>query len=298
MNDPSLHPVVVKFIENNDLETVEGAFACAEGEHLAKPRLGRRRRIRLRVHDAENRCWELYLKRYESPSLPSRLRRRLLGKRNDCEAKREFETARRLRDAGVPAMRPILWGAETGLLGVKRSYVLVAAVPGDALERVGEEFLQRHLKQPDVLETFTELLVQLAHGMHETGYVHRDFYASHIFLHDCEGNLRLYLIDLARAFRPKRRKFRWRVKDLAQLKYSMPWMWVRLYWRRFLDDYLSRSGEDDVERWAAAVDAKVRRMARHDQHRTEKHRKEKTESILHGFYGFFHNNKMHPRNPK
>jgi len=270
LNDPTLHPVVVRFIENNDLETVAGAFAFTGGEHLVKPRLGRRSRTRLRVHDSENRCWEMYLKRYESPSLPARLVRRITGRRNDCEAGREFEAARRLREAGVPVMRPIVWGAETGLLGVKRSYVIVAAVPGDALERVGEEFLQRHLKHPEVLEIFTDELIRIVHRMHEIGYVHRDFYASHIFLHDCEGNIRLYLIDLARAFRPRRRVFRWRVKDLAQLKYSMPWMWAKLYWRRFLEGYLTGLGGEDFARWDAVIDAKVRRMARHDQHQAEK----------------------------
>jgi tRNA A-37 threonylcarbamoyl transferase component Bud32 len=269
MNDPSLHPVVVTFIENNDLETVEGAFAFTGGEALVKPGLGRRSRTRMRVHDSENRCWEMYLKRYESPSLPGRLVRMLTGRRKDCEAKREFEAARRLRDSGVPAMRPIVWGAEMGLLDVKRSYVIVSAVPGDALERVGEDFLQRHLKHPEILEAFTDELVRLASRMHEIGYVHRDFYASHIFLHDCEGNLRLYLIDLARAFRPQRRVFRWRVKDLAQLKYSMPWMWVKMQWKRFLEEYLGVFGEEDFARWDAAVEAKVRRMARHDQHRVK-----------------------------
>ena len=166
--------------------------------------------------------------------------------------------------------RPIVWGAETGWLGVKRSYVIVAAVPGDALERLGEDFLQRNLKHPEILETFTDELIRLAQRMHEAGYVHRDFYASHIFLHDCEGNLRLYLIDLARAFRPRRRWFRWRVKDLAQLKYSMPWMWVKLQWQRFLEGYLAGWGEVDYARWDLAIDAKVRRMARHDQHRAER----------------------------
>lgn len=278
MNDPSLHPVVVKFIESNDLETVEGAFAFMGGEGLVKPGLGRRRRTRLQVHDSENRCWEMYLKRYESPPLLTRLVRLITGRRSDCEAGREFEAARRLRETSVSAMRPIVWGADKNLLGIKRSYVIVAAVPGDALERVGEEFLQRHLKHPEVLEAFTDELIRLTHRMHEVGYVHRDFYASHIFLHDCEGNIHLYLIDLARAIRPRRRVFRWRVKDLSQLKYSMPWMWVKLYWQRFLEGYLAALGEEDYARWDLAIDAKIRRMARHDQQRVGKHKEAECES--------------------
>lgn len=270
MNDPSLHPVIVRYIEANDLETVEGAFALEDGEELVKPGLGRRRRTRLRVWDEEKRCWELYLKRYESPSRRERLLRRLTGRGNDCPAGREFQAARELREAFVPVPRPIVWGAEHDWLGVKRSYVLLAAVPGDALERIGEKFLQQHLENPAVLETFTDELVRLVSRLHEVGYVHRDLYASHIFLHDYEGHIRLYLIDLARAFRPQRRVFRWRVKDLAQLKYSMPWMWVKMQWRRFLKGYLAAMGEEDFSRWDAAVDAKLRRMVRRAWQREER----------------------------
>ncbi|MBN1553541.1 MAG: hypothetical protein JXA11_02260 [Phycisphaerae bacterium] len=273
MNDPTLEPVVVEFIESNELETVRGAFAFLGGEDLVKPGLGRRRRTRLRVHDAEKRCWEMYLKRYDAPGLLNRLGKFLTGRRGDCPARREFEAAKHLREAFVPAMRPIVWGAEPGALGVKRSYVIVSAVPGDAMERIGEEFLQKHLQNPEVIENFTDELIQLIHRMHQMGYVHRDLYASHIFLHDHEGNLRLYLIDLARAFRPRRRVFRWRVKDLAQLKYSMPWMWVKLYWSRFLHGYLAGADKEEYNDWDAAVDAKVRRMARHDQHRADREKR-------------------------
>lgn len=272
MNDPTLHPVVCRYIEDNGLETVEGTFAFTGGEDLVKEGLGRRRRTRLCAYDEEKRCWEMYLKRYESLGFMRRLWRCLTGRRNDGEAQREFEAARRLRDAGVPAMRPIIWGADLGLLGVKRSYVIVAAVPGNALERIGEEFLQRHHNVPKVLDFFTDELVRMVHRMHEIGYVHRDLYASHIFLHDYEGRMALYLIDLARTLRPRWRTFRWRVKDLAQLKYSMPWVWVKRYWSRFLHAYLAGMDEQELERWGKAIDAKVRRMARHDQRRARRKR--------------------------
>ena len=265
MNDPSLHPVICRYIEQNDLENVEGAFAFVGGEDLVKPGLGLRRRTRLRVCDEENRCWEMYLKRYESPGWITRLWRCLTGRRSGCPAQREYESAKRLRKAGVSAMRPVIWGADVGLLGVKRSYVIVSAVPGDSLERIGEDFLQRNLQTPGNIESLTDALVRLVHRMHEVGYVHRDLYASHIFLHDYEGRIELYLIDLARTLRPRWRTFRWRVKDLAQLKYSMPWVWVKMSWSRFLHGYLAGACEKELERWETAIDAKVKQMARHDQ---------------------------------
>jgi tRNA A-37 threonylcarbamoyl transferase component Bud32 len=267
VNDPTLHPTVIRFIEDHHLESVKEAFAFEEGEDLVKPGLGRRRRIRMCISDRENRRWEMFMKRYDVSSLWTRIWRFLTGRRKWSEARREFETIQALRQGGVPTMRQIVWGGEQGLLAVKRSYVVVSAVPGDALERSGEEFVQRHLKTPEVIEELTDELVYVVRRLHELGFVHRDLYASHIFLHDHEGRMKLYLIDLARAFRPRWRMFRWRVKDLAQLKFSMPWVWVKLFWKRFLEGYLQPREEEWIEKWEQAIDAKVTSMARQQQRR-------------------------------
>ena len=62
-------------------------------------------------------------------------------------------------------------------------------------------------------------------------------YTAHVFLDESAGEVTLRLLALARMFRPRLRRFRWRVKDLAQLKYSMPEPWVRQEWEAFLDAY-------------------------------------------------------------
>jgi len=113
--------------------------------------------------------------------------------------------------------------------------------------------------------------VDLVANLHAAGHVHRDLYASHIFLDAEGGRVQLYLIDLARVFVPRWRVFRWRVKDLAQLKYSMPPAWVEAHWDGFLAAYLRRlAGGPSVEqafeparaRLAAAIDRKVEHMRR------------------------------------
>ena len=116
-------------------------------------------------------------------------------------------------------------------------------------------------------------LGRLAAALHGQGFVHRDFYACHVFVdkeHEKDASstggrdarptrardvrdmasaggmsatLELYLIDLARVFRPRWRQFRWRVKDLAQLKYSMPVNWVNEHWGHLLDGYLDALAE-------------------------------------------------------
>jgi tRNA A-37 threonylcarbamoyl transferase component Bud32 len=150
------------------------------------------------------------------------------------------------------------------MLGVARGYLLVKAVPGEALERCASKFLYRGGERAG--SVLAEKLAALAGTLHRAGYVHRDLYAGHIFLHESGGGIELYLIDLARMFAPRWRKFRWRVKDLAQLKYSMPAPWVQQHWDAFLQRYLERTGCGPPARYNRAVDRKVRAIARHSAH--------------------------------
>ena len=52
------------------------------------------------------------------------------------------------------------------------------------------------------------------------------------------------------------------MKDLAQLKHSMPPTWVAEHWEAFLRQYLERTGRGPMARYNRAVDRKVRAMAR------------------------------------
>jgi heptose I phosphotransferase len=107
-----------------------------------------------------------------------------------------------------------------------------------------------------------EKLAELVGKLHRAGSVHRDLYASHVFLHESGGSIELYLIDLARLFAPRWRTFRWRVKDLAQLKYSMPSAWVEQHWEALLRRYLECTGRGSLARYNRGIDRKVRWIAR------------------------------------
>ncbi len=268
MKDHPLDPAVMDFIHANGLDTVEGAFAYRGGEDLSKPNLGHRRRTRLCVPDGEQRGAVLFMKRYGKLPFAKRLWRWVTGRRSLCEAGREFENICALCRAEVPTMLPVVWGAERDLLGVSRSYVIVTAVPGDALERVGEEFMHRCGGEGETMEQLTDGLSDVVRRLHGTGFVHRDLYASHVFLHEHKGEIELNLIDLARAFRPCCRRFRWRVKDLAQLKYSMPPLWVQRFWERFLRNYLLTEDAAVLDRWERAIAVKVDEMQCRQQRRT------------------------------
>jgi tRNA A-37 threonylcarbamoyl transferase component Bud32 len=257
MISPGLDSRLSELLHEKNLTTLEGAFAYTDGEDLHKAGLGRRRRTRIEARDKVDRPWELYLKRYGAPSLWQRIQCRLKGLPRAGEGRREYENIRAIRTAGVPTMREIACDEEQRFLGAGRSYLIVSAVPGDAVERIGDAFLSRHGHDSQMARDFTHQLVQLVRTFHATGYVHRDLYASHVFLHEHDGQLSLYLIDLARAFVPKWRRFRWRVKDLAQLKYSMPWLWVEQNWEEFLRAYLGEHADVEFPRWDVAIERKV-----------------------------------------
>jgi len=95
-----------------------------------------------------------------------------------------------------------------------------------------------------------------------------------VFLDESQGRQDLHLIDLARMFAPRRRRFRWKIKDLAQLKYSMPPAWVEKYWDRFLVDYLGAEAPSQQRRYDRTVGRKVAAMRRHDRRKAARRRKE------------------------
>jgi hypothetical protein len=237
------------------LDSVEGAFAYGLGQDLDKPGLEHRRRTRLEITDAKGISHELYLKRYEDEGFGRKMVRLLTYGSGKSPGTCEFDNIVALRAAGATTMQEVICGQRGGLFSRCRSYVIVTAVPGRSLEKCADELLA---SDPAAGLALAVKLGRLAAKLHGHGFVHRDFYACHIFVNrNSEGyatetqraqreekrrergdDFDLYLIDLARVFRPRWRKFRWRVKDLAQLKYSMPVGWVKEQWGHFLEGYL------------------------------------------------------------
>lgn len=254
-------------IRRAGLDTVEGAFACQEAEDLAKPGLAHRRRGRVVLHDETGRRHEMYLKRYASESLPVRLRRWWTYGFGGGPAGLERRNIARVSRLGIATMRAAAWGCQGGLLGATRSYLLVTGVPGEALSRVEQGPIAG---KTDLARRMTQALADLARTLHAGGLAHRDFYASHIFLEETPEGPRLHLIDLARVLAPRLRRWRWIVKDLAQLRYSMPEDWRNNWWRDFLGWYRPGASPRTYRRIHYAVEAKVALMRRHEERRLER----------------------------
>jgi tRNA A-37 threonylcarbamoyl transferase component Bud32 len=253
---------LVEAIRQAGLDRLDGAFAFAGGTDLDKPGLGARRRTRLHLADSLGHEHLLYLKRYSRLDARGRLLAVCSAGRAGSQAWREMRNIQAVRAAGVATMQVLAW-AQRG----DRSYILVTAVPGEAIERCGNAFFARYGQNMGICDSFTWELASLAARLHQAGLFHRDLYASHVFLDFRQDVCRLFLIDLARVIRPRLRHFRWRVKDLAQLKYSMPERWKRQYWDAFLDRYCHQCHRSDMESVARAIDAKVRRISRHEMRR-------------------------------
>ncbi len=242
------------------LDTVEGAFAFRDGEAMTKPNLGNRERIRIRAGQTAAGPVVWYLKRYGPQSLAGRVHT-LVGGEGRIPGRREARNIAAVRAAGVPTMRALAAG-RGGWLGGCRSYVVMTAVPGEALERCLPGFYHRVDSRSAAMARFNAALVELVRKLHAGGLMHRDLYASHIFMDETPGGPELFLIDLARVFRPRSRVFRWRVKDLAAMKYSLASEWVERFWDELLDRYLGEADEKTRRQYVLSIDRRVAWMRR------------------------------------
>jgi hypothetical protein len=159
----------------------------------------------------------------------------------------------------------------------RRSFLLTAELAGESLEKLAAKWGSQpgslHPRERHEIIRQLGLIVRLLHA--HTLY-HRDLYLAHVFLsRNADGQVVLHLIDLARMIERPWNPHRWAIKDLAALDYSASAPFVTRTDRlRFLYHYLGHRSEDekkcDARRYMAAVEVKVRQIARHDQKRTQR----------------------------
>ncbi len=268
---------LLEAIRRAGLDTVAGAFAYDSGSDMTVPWLGHRERRRVALTDADGCNHVLFMKRYGREPLTWRLQRWATYGRSGSPAEVELANIRSLHDAGIATIARAVGGSEPGRLGPRRSYILMAAVPGEALEQSFEPFLDTHGLDSEPVRRLTGALADLVRRFHRAGFVHRDLYTSHLYLDDATDEPSLHMIDVARVFTPHQRRFRWQVKDLAQLKYSAPRAWIDAYWDTFMTGYLA--GLDRRRgRYERAVGVKADRIAHHDKHLRHRRGLESIES--------------------
>lgn len=217
LNDLTVAAADELFLRKHGLTSLEALFAVRGGQQLSKPGLAPwRERLRLELADgAGSRV--LYLKRFTDPPGSARRDARRCGARSVAGV--EWRWLHELAAIGVPTARPVALGEEFRGSRERRSVVLMAAAPGESLERRVTSAISQAERERLLLAT-----ARLVGRLHGAGIVHRDLYLSHL-LWQADGpsaDGTLTLIDLQRVCRPTWRLRRWMIKDLAALSYSTP----------------------------------------------------------------------------
>ena len=257
-----VHPDYLKALTNNGLCAM-GALLETPGEsRLVKRGLASwRQRLVLRLN-TPNGVQECYLKRFTQPPLSQQIKNLLAGFATTAEV--EFHWIRRLTELGIAAPQVVACGSRRNGFREVASLLLTAELHGESLEKWlprQAASLGRNMKR-DLSQSLAALVAKL----HNAGLVHRDLYISHIFIAaKGENDINLSLLDLQRVVRPRWRPWRWFVKDLAALNYSIPFSaatnadrfrWLKLY----LDQ---RNVSANQRALIRAVVRKTGRIARH-----------------------------------
>lgn len=249
----------VTLLSDSGLDSLDALFA-ATGETLLKPGLDpHRQRFKL-VIGRQDSQQTFFLKRYLRP--PKNLHKR----KGASLAGAEWSRIIQLRAEGLPCPAPVAFGEEIRRGREVRSALLMTAVPGESIESwMRRNPVPNRADVAGLLGPTAELIARF----HRAGFVHRDLYWSHIFYEGGIARRSFHLIDLSRVLRPKRRKIRWIVKDLASLNFSSPISVIRQTDRiRWVRRYLGVSKLTTREKCLVyRIVGKTAAIARHDARR-------------------------------
>ncbi len=247
------------------LTSIDEVFSFTAGKSLAKNNLAPfRSRLQFEI---KSPSVTLFLKRYDKPPILMQLGNWVLHRSRKSCGFFEFESANEIAEAGINTPKILSYGQRWGRLFEKRSFIITEKISNaESLERK----LPDCFKGPATVEnlrmarSFIAQLAGFVKKFHQRNFRHRDLYFSHIFYSD-DG--KLYLIDLARVFKPVFSQQRFRIKDIAQIHYSAPAKHFSNTDR--LRFYLKYSGgkklttKDKI--FIHQVITKTERMARHDK---------------------------------
>jgi hypothetical protein len=246
------------------LNSIDDVFNFSQGRDLQKPNLAKHRdRIQI---DLTKPPKTLFLKRYNHPPIWLQIKNWFSHKKRAATADFDRFPCEQLKKAGINTPEVIAHGFQWGGLFEKRSFIVTEKLQNAwPLEKKLPDFFYNSSPTENVKQKkdFINALADFAAKFHKTGYCHRDFYLAHIFTDDQQN---FYLIDLQRTFKPLFFKWRFKLKDLAQLYYSSPGQIISRADRfRFYIRYTGRKKMTLLDKlFIKALKAKVWRMADHD----------------------------------
>lgn len=136
------------------------------------------------------------------------------GARADAAA--EWRWLHELPLLGWRVPEPIAW-----LGRGRRSLLITAGLSGRALDAWAHDAL-RDGWLPELVHWACRRVAPQVRALHDAGLVYRDLYWNHVFAADPRTDAAPHFLDVERVFRPRWRRRRWWVKDLAGLWSSAP----------------------------------------------------------------------------
>jgi heptose I phosphotransferase len=214
-----------KFLQHIQFDSFESIWGCRNGESIKN--IEARSVIRLTVKH-QNQKKAIYLKRHNLEFVGfSRLFSRFFPKWGLSQGRLEFENICVFRNNSLPTVIPIATGEKFFRFFWAESFLITEDFsPYISLEELLE--YRPHFFTGPAGETKKKILINemavLARRMHQNGFNHRDFNATHIILnYDNESDVpKIALFDLQRIDRNRFFKFRWKIKSLARLNYTLP----------------------------------------------------------------------------
>lgn len=177
-------------------------------------------------------------------------------------AEREWKNIDVLNKSGFRTNEPVVYGQKIPQKGRRLSFIITKKIEGAVSL---EKYILSAFKNEgyNSRQKIIKTLAEFAKRFHSMGFCHQDFYAGHIFL----GEGRLYLIDVQRLLKKKMLRDRWRLKDIAQLNYSVPKDIIGNTERiRFLKFYFGVSKLDrKVKLFIKKLQRKTEKISRHTQ---------------------------------
>lgn len=257
------------------LEDAPPSDGAARWSELSKPGLRGRRRWRCELADGA----ALFVKRYARTPLRSQLDRVRRQSLRHGSAWWEQHAARELAAAQVPAVQAVAWCEEMRGALELRGAVVLAAATGQPMDRVLREMGAAGARalRGAARHDLTRRLARFINAFHQTGFTHRDLYLCHVFADvdaDAQRAPTFCLIDLARLHRPRLRRMRWLLKDLAQLDSSAAVAGATRADRlRFLRAYLCLLPGAPRTRWyAAQIAGRSARILQREERRSAQRR--------------------------
>jgi len=176
------------------------------------------------------------------------------GERRSAAA--EWHWLHVLPTLGLRTPAPIAW-----LGRGRRTLLITAASTGRALDAWATD-AHREGWLPQLVAWACANIAPAVRTLHARGLVYRDLYWNHVFADDPRLGGAPSFLDVERVFRPRWRRRRWIVKDLAGLVSSLPVPVRSRDQLRFLRAYLQAPLRSSRS-LARAIVAKAARIARH-----------------------------------